>query len=347
MNENITGKLSVRTGQDGVYVLKGKANITRRVEMDIKFLSLNPKDITGEIEALKKVKMQGYYLLGFEVTIADLSAFMDLSIDPQHAGQDLKTACIDETLSRAKAGRLLPGHSKVAVATVRPDLDSVGSMAIAVMALTVRGLNLGDYAPFEWPSDRVRQISEADKFSSASEWKPTELFTQGNNAPEIAPVAMLASDWKVPLKDRVMSVIRWLERGESPTAYVQQANEARKEIRDAVDSGKTTVSVESGIAIVHSTLRAAPSIGYSKSPVVIAINEAFTFGDGPAHRKVTICQYALGYCDLKAVFAELNESCGGGWGGSPSIGGSPQGLHCDTPVDELKAVVKRHLTRKA
>ena len=84
------------------------------------------------------------------------------------------------------------------------------------------------------------------------------------------------------------------------------------------------------------------SAAYAVAPVVVAVNESFSFNGGPAHRKVTACQARPGLVDLKAVFAALGET-EPGWGGSPTIGGSPQGVSSVIPTDEIVKVVEEHL----
>ncbi len=60
------------------------------------------------------------------------------------------------------------------------------------------------------------------------------------------------------------------------------------------------------------------------------------------HAKFTVCQFTTGYCDLKAVVGEL-ATLEPGWGGSPTIIGSPQGQGSSLSVEEVAEVVARYL----
>jgi len=96
--------------------------------------------------------------------------------------------------------------------------------------------------------------------------------------------------------------------------------------------------------VVESTHRAATSVGYSLAPVVVALNPSFKQGPSEPYKKFTVCQFAFagGFADIKSVLAELNE-LEAGWGGSPTIGGSPQGVSSKLTIDEVVAVVEKHL----
>ena len=81
------------------------------------------------------------------------------------------------------------------------------------------------------------------------------------------------------------------------------------------------------------------------APVVVALNPEFRFRGGEPHRKFTVCQFSAGYCDIPGALRELN-GLEEGWGGSPTIGGSPQGVSSALTVEEVVRVVTRHLLRK-
>jgi hypothetical protein len=83
---------------------------------------------------------------------------------------------------------------------------------------------------------------------------------------------------------------------------------------------------------------------------VVAVNDQFRVGGSEPHTKVTICQYGVGgSVNLGAVFSALNVREFGdarpksGWGGSPTIGGSAQGVSAAIPLDEVVEVVAQHL----
>lgn len=61
------------------------------------------------------------------------------------------------------------------------------------------------------------------------------------------------------------------------------------------------------MAVVHSSHRAATSVGYMSAPVVVATNPEFRFNGSEPHTKVTIAQFEKGYLDMKALEGRLNE----------------------------------------
>ncbi len=297
----------------------------------IRFELLDPRpaSLQKELEKIQEWQQKGLEVIGFEVTVPALAAPLDLNIDPQHgAGGDSKKSCIWEcTHGGAISSNLDPSSSYVFV-TVRADLDALGSMAVAA-----------DLVGSESSMNRVDMIHNADAFTQAKGWAARPLFEGGFDTAELAAIALAIADFKVPMETRVKWAAEWLNEGVEPEGYREQADKGRNEVRQALENGETTVKVNGSIAVVNSKLRAATSIGYSKAPVVIAINPEFVFAGGAPHRKITICQFEPGYLNLGAVFSELGE----GWAGSPTIGGSPQGQYCDVSEEVLLEVVQKHL----
>jgi len=82
----------------------------------------------------------------------------------------------------------------------------------------------------------------------------------------------------------------------------------------------------------------------SLAPIVIAFNPAFRFQGGEPTRKFTVAQYKLGYVNLREVLRDLSE-LEPGWGGSPTIGGSPQGVSSKLSLEEVVEVVSCHLLK--
>jgi hypothetical protein len=94
------------------------------------------------------------------------------------------------------------------------------------------------------------------------------------------------------------------------------------------------------VAVVESSLRAATSIGYAHAPIVIALNEQMPSQNG-SYRKFTICQYSNEFIRMSNVVADLN-ALEPGWGGSPTIIGSPQGDSSSLSIETVKEIVERH-----
>ena len=111
-----------------------------------------------------------------------------------------------------------------------------------------------------------------------------------------------------------------------------------------LERGDITYRVEhSGkLSLVTSTNIAGTTVGYSMAPVTAVTNPAFSFQGNPPVVKHTVCQYKLGYVDLSAVMNELND-IEPGWGGSPTIIGSPQGMSSKITQEQLSEIIGRHL----
>ena len=114
----------------------------------------------------------------------------------------------------------------------------------------------------------------------------------------------------------------------------------------ALESGEIQVETAAGgrVAVVTSTHRAGTSCGYAMAPVVVAMNPAFSYKGSPPIVKFTVCQFETGHVNLSAVFATLN-TMEDGWGGSPTIGGSPQGVSSMFTPEVVAAVVAAHLLK--
>jgi hypothetical protein len=108
--------------------------------------------------------------IGIEVTTPELARLMDHSIDPQHEGGDPDMSAIflvKEYLEDLKHLVLL--NKDITFYTVRPDLDSIGSMALLTMLFESSTSTLSlTLSPLE--KERIGIVHEADTFSSKGEW---------------------------------------------------------------------------------------------------------------------------------------------------------------------------------
>lgn len=253
--------------------------------------------------------------------------------------------------------------------TIRPDLDSVGAMAILEMAKSRMQGGTGSYRELsESARAKIALIAKCDSFAMGEWLGPRSLPTRENRWPEMASVdgtrelaaiAAHVSDSSLSLESRVMGFIAWLTLEESEqtpyflTRYQRRVEEQRDEMIAAIESGEIHIFSQpypmpghAPFIIVESTHRAALSLGYCFAPVVVARN--------PQTGKVTICQWREGYCDLDAVVAELDleEAVAtfrhdkvnpGRWGGSKTIKGSPQTEGTVVPLSMICDIVRKHL----
>ena len=325
--------------------------------MTVEFFLLDPRpaSLAAEQAKILALREQGYTIVGVEVTVPALAGLCDTNIDPQHgSGGDPSMSAI--ALIARHGIDLIPRSQKVAFATVRPDLDAFGGIALLWWELQAP-YSVQQHSSTAMRS-RIQAIHLSDTFARG-EWQPRELGTGEDSF--LAAIARCVSDFKVPMRSRIEAVQRWLETGEEPSGYRQAYEREQGEILAAIASGETSVKdvsqviqgvkapivygggdYHSPIVVVQSRLRAATSVGYTQAPTVVALNPAFSMGGAPPTRKFTICQYRPGYVDLPAVRDEL-ASLEAGWGGSPTIIGSPQGVDSNLPLETVVGIVAKHL----
>lgn len=304
-----------------------------------KFSMLDPRNIPAATEANDRVFVNPVY--GIEVTVPALAKRCTFNLDPQHTGGDANRAAIEDALTAE-----LPTEGST-LATVRADLDAVGSMVI--FNLRAKGENI------ESAMERIALVATADKFARGGYTGPKPLPTRSNpwdessataeSSKQLAAIAAAVMDFKVPLADRVATMEKWLLTGEEPKQYRDSVEKERLDMITAMETGqiKSERRSDGRIAVVESTHRAATSVGYSLAPVVIARNPAFKLGGGEAHVKYTVCVFEVGkFADIKSALAEL-ATLEAGWGGSPTIGGSPQGVSSILTIDQVVEVVVKHL----
>lgn len=300
---------------------------------------LDPRPIPLAKEANEKVFAQAKNgILGIEMTLPEYVEKCNLgNIDPQHTDGDITTAAIDVAVD-------MPVPEKdVLMVTVRPDLDALGSMAL--LNLRQKGLALDEAI-----LARVKMISISDTFSNG-EWEPRALPDHNNiwagvKDKELSAISSAVMDFKLPVNDRVKLIEEWLETGNEPASYREKVNKDRIELVGMLERGDITYRTvfEGKLSLVTSTSIAGTSIGYSLSPVTSITNPTFSFQGNDPIVKHTVCQYKLGYVDLPAVLKDLNK-IEQGWGGSPTIIGSPQGVSSKITQDQLAEIIGKHLTK--
>lgn len=205
-------------------------------------------------------------------------------------------------------------------------------------------------SPWYSVRERVRLVAESDRFARGGWPGPRPLPTPDNpergaeRESRLAGIAAAVGDFKVPIAKRVAAMQRWLLTGEEPAGYRERWCAERRDLAAAIADGriKIELAADGRVATVASSHRAATSVGYSLAPVVVARNPEFRFQGGEPHAKFTVAQFVSGHVDLKAAGTELavREA---GWGGTPTIIGSPQGVGSTLTLDEVVEVVARHL----
>ena len=308
---------------------------------DYQYGLIDPRPIPDAKAANEKLFENPHGVLGIEVTIPAYAEKCTLgNIDPQHSDGNVDLAAIEvaQTLD-------LPA-SEASMVTVRADLDALGAMAL------IKYRASGGEVTSEMTA-RIQEIATTDKFARGGWPGKTDLPSKENPWPasgsaseteSLAGIAARVMDFKAPLADRVKSMEEYLTVGTEPAGYREKVEAERADMVAALEKGaiKIEVVADGNIAYVESSHRAGTYLGYSQAPVVVAFNPTFKQGPGDAYKKYTVCQYEGTWADLVAAkneLAQLEE----GWGGSPTIIGSPQGKSSELSPEQVIGIVEKHL----
>lgn len=308
--------------------------------MHYSYTILDPRPTDAAREANERVFAAGP-VYGLEVTVPGLASRCADNLDPQHLGGEAGTAAIAAALEWP-----LPPHGAT-LATVRPDADSIGAMAILTLrreqlAIGYEGETLIDTVfrvgttpvqggPGMW--ERIGAIAEADREASGPWPGPRPIGDAASLLRPTTAVEAMCFDHKLTMEKRVQRMRLWLLTGdfEGMDAYQERAlEEAEQALADlqvevrllAVlhRTGRLTkeqalanpqVEVRGQVAIVTGTHRLAMSIGYRYAPVVVATNPAFRWQGGPEHLKHTVARWNTSTCpgmDWTGMTAALNEA---------------------------------------
>ncbi len=267
--------------------------------------------------------------MGIEVTIPELAALCAHgNVDPQHIGGNVDRAAIEEIFELYFQNPVQSPMGDVTLVTVRADLDSIGSMALIKLD---NEIEFGGYSA-ELVA-RVTRIADSDKFTQNGEWQPQPQWSEATNGDgELQTLAAYVTDFKVDINTRVQAMAEWLLHGTLPAATVE----------DVATTQNSECYVDGNVSVVIGDKRAGTNLAYCAKPVIVCLSPNFSFNGGKPHAKFTIAQFKAGYVDMEAVKAELN-SRENGWGGSPTIIGSPQGVASELTIDEVVAIVNKHI----
>lgn len=265
---------------------------------------------------------------GIEVTDPTLAARCIGNLDPQH-GQYASAAV---SAIEAAKDMWLP-RPGVTLATIRPDSDALGAMA--VMAWRASGLPIREDI-----TDRIAKIGRMDRHDRGPWPGPRALDPMEEDWPgeALSALSAVCFDRTLSLSQRVGHVSGWLAMGRVSDTHLGAALAQRKALAESLSSGETRVEAAGdGIALVTSVARGALQLGYRLAKLVLATNPCFHFPDGSRGTKHTIAAWGgCGLEDVKSCLAGHEP----GWGGSPGILGSPQGAPSKMTQDEVLTMVR-------
>lgn len=278
--------------------------------------------------------------LGVEVTDPALAAGCALgNIDPQHgvnADPDAPCAAL-----AAVAHNLPPVGT--ALATLRPDLDSVAAMAVLTLRAEGEALTPAMHR-------RLEAVDQLDGFRMGPWPGPAVLprcrkdLTFGEGGGDLRVLTAAAGDRSLPLEARVALIAEWLRAGTPPPDHEAAAEVRCERLLSSLRLGATRVEARADgrIAVVVSLEPGALALGYRLAPVVIALNPAFRFPNDKTGPKFTIARFAPEHANLDAAVAAI-EHLEQGWGGQAGIKGSPQNGGSQLALDQVVEIVAKSL----
>jgi hypothetical protein len=276
--------------------------------------------------------------LGIEITDALLASLCDLgNIDPQHGhvrGADVEgRAAIEVAL-----GWPLPPPG-TSLATIRPDADSIGAMAVLSLRCDGMAFTSGMH-------ERIDLIARSDCFDYGdwASWAATHpppqkgatLLALSPHPPEFRVLAAFIGLHPNDLPTSVSMMRDWLLSGLLPPQGEAEKVKSDREAAAAWCAGQLPVTKLCGghVAFVQSDYPGAISLGYRHAPIVIA--ERLLGGK----RKITIAQFERGHLDMKALATRLS-AIERGWGGSETILGSPQGRSTEMKIEQITDLIEQ------
>jgi len=309
------------------------------------YYKINITNKNEEIEYLKHLSDEKFFIVGIEVTDPDIEQYCSLSIDPQHSKfKNMNSQTSIEYIFNYQEDivQLMSLSKNIIMLTIKTDNDSIGSMAVLTLLLKNNLILDGDIIL------RLKAIAKSDRHGRKN-WKGEKEdyfnFENYNMYGLPSGLSYMSSDLKITIDNKIDNMIQYLSTGDFPslseyndlTLYNLKKNNKQEHI---------TIIIPKKLCFVESNHRGAISFGYKYTPCVIAKNKKFVFGNGNTRKigkKVTIAQYEDSkYVNLDNICRELND-IELGWGGSSVIIGSPLDRATSISDDQIIDIVKKHI----
>ena len=305
--------------------------------MNIYYHQLNVCELNKEIEKIKIISgCRNKILIGLEITIPEISKKLTYNIDPQHhlktwlEGKESNTTCIEKFKKfLPKIGEM--NGKELHVFFLKPDLDSISSAAILDIYLDNPSWIFQDEI-----SERICAIAEYDRHG--------RTYNKFRHFPKIPRgLFMYVAGWKNSIYDKINMTKTWILDGTFKD--ISKFNRiADKKFKQSIFNSKPEIIIPKKLVLIKSVNRGACGIGYKYAPVTIALNPSYRFGIDDSRiygKKWIIAQQTNGFVNMSEILEELSN-IESGWGGSPSIIGSPQ----DRPSKILKDDIINIVTQK-
>jgi|GEM_PF-3366946 len=299
--------------------------------------------------SLEKLKQDGYYVVGLEVTEPALQELVDVNIDPQHSGEKrTDTSAIDFSYKNFKSVLEKTQDKPIAFVTSKADLDSIGAMAILTMALEGRTDELS-LTGFE---GKVSLINKFDNYKLEENRLEKTLEQAIRDTRILGGIDTAVKDFKISVLERVKLIEQFLKTGEQPPKYVAEYGTTIEQIIQSCADKTTTIELhEKGFTVVESPHMKAFDMGYTQSPLVVACNKKFDPREtGKTQVKVTIGQHpSAQLIDFNELIKDLNAKEPSyvekvnQWGGSSTIIGSPVNTGTLLDLEQITDIVGEHM----
>lgn len=294
------------------------------------FATLDPRPedkVPAAAEANAKTFAQGL-VYGIEVTSPALAKRCELgNLDPQHGpGGSIESSAIEAALTAE-----MPANGSV-LATIRPDKDSVGAMAIFKLRANGQGQEID--------KSLVEAIGRMDALGPQA--RNLEVVQQFSNE-------LVASDFVTlgrtqSLDEKIAWMTDLLTGKVTEGVILGFAEEARAELEKAKASLSVAVLPGNRVAIVTGNSPRGFEVGYATgTPVVICFAPSFlrpgaSESEQPV-QKWTVARYSSAApIDIAGLKAALN-TMEPGWGGPADLVASPQGTTSAIPPEKIIAAV--------
>ena len=232
------------------------------------------------------------------------------------------------------------------IATVRPDLDSVG--AIACLMLRKEGI---------LPDEKlIKAIGFLDRKGPAVFKKEGKEFLEVSDedfekiSKILSAVRYKIVSQRTPLPEAILFMKKVLTGKVEEKEIESLYSKDQKELEEAKKASKVEIVCNGKVALVESAHLRAFEIGYEQADIVIAYNPNFKWPSGEITPKFTIARRDSNVkeIDLSGLAEELNKivkerGVKGTWGGRENILGSPQNEDPKISVDELVQIIEKHL----
>lgn len=300
------------------------------------YLVLNPKELTNNIEQIRKHNGPVVFseVTNRKVTDNFINNEKCYFIDPQHGyvgeGKHVKefgcfSAILYTFIHLNKIEKFLHypdlnGKEPLYVLE-KPDMDSVGALVLVNWCQNLDNI--------EWnkAETRIQEIHEVDCWVQPTEWNPDHVQSYEVKWTNVLGAAM--SDWKVPIETRVSLMEDFLLNGNLPDQYKESITQEWKLLEESI------VETISDITVVTTAARGVSGVIYKQAPYGIGFCENF-MNKG---KKFTVMEFTANkYLDLAAFFAHMNANFpeeSGTWGGNvkAGVGGSP--IPCSLSKEEV------------